>query len=213
MTSERITVVIADDHPLYLTALSQVIREDPALQLLAESSNGREALEKVIELKPDVAVLDMTMPGLGGIQVLNAIERESLGTKTVLVSGDVDPAMVYEAMSLGASAYLSKLAGQDAIRGAIKTAARGEVVLHPETHLGLAREIRTRSSENRPVLSDREREILRLTADGNSAPAIAEQLHLSTATVKTHLQNVYGKLEVSDRAAAVAEAMRRGLIE
>jgi len=160
-----------------------------------------------------VAILDVRMPGLDGRRVLGAIEREGLPTRVLFVSAYLDSEIVFEAIGGGARGYLSKEAGRRQICDAVSAIAPGETVLAPEVQAGLAREIQLRSSDDRPLLTPREREVLRLTADGLSAPDIGERLYLSPATVKTHLQHLYGKLGVSDRAAAVAEAMRRGLLE
>ena len=165
------------------------------------------------ELEPDVLVLDMRMPELDGMQVLNAIVRDSLATRVVFLSAHVDGSTVYAAVGAGASAYLSKEAPAQAVCDAIAVVARGGTVLPPDVHDGIAEEIRLRSSEERPLLTSREQEIVRLAAEGCSAPEMARRLHLSQGTIKSHLAHLYQKLGVSVRAAAVAEAMRRGLLE
>jgi two-component system, NarL family, nitrate/nitrite response regulator NarL len=212
-SNERVRVYVADDHPVYREGLVRAIRERPDLELVGEASDGREALPEIKKLEPDVAVLDVRMPGLDGMEVLNAIKREELPTRVVFLSAYVESDLVYRAIAMGAGAYLSKEADRAAIFDAVAAVARGEAFLSPEIQTGLTAQIRMREATARPVLTPREREILRLTADGRSAPEIAGQLHLSPATVKTHLQSLYEKLGVSDRAAAVAAAMRRGLLE
>jgi two-component system nitrate/nitrite response regulator NarL len=208
-----IRVLAADNHPLYLEAIAAAIRRAPGLELVAEVTDGRSALDQVRELEPDVALLDLRMPELDGMQVLNAIVREELGTRVVFLSAHVDGGTVYAAVGAGASGYLSKDAGAAAVCDAIAVAARGGTVLPTELQAGIAAEIRLRSEEDRPLLTKREQEVLRLVADGCSAPDTAKRLQLSQGTVKSHLQHLYQKLGVSDRAAAVAEAMRRGLLE
>ena len=208
------SVLIADDHPLFREAIARVIASRPDLELIAEASDGRAALEKIRELEPDVAVIDVRMPELDGSDVLVALRDEGLRTNVVFLSAFLDPKTVYDAVAAGANAYLSKEAETDEIVTAILAAARGETILGPEVQTGLAEQIRFREeSESRPRLSEREHEVLRLIADGLSAPEIGERIHLSTATVKTHLQHLYEKLGVSERAAAVAEGMRRGLVD
>jgi two-component system nitrate/nitrite response regulator NarL len=212
--NRRISVLIADDHPLFREAIARVIAERPDLELVAEASDGRAALEKIRELTPDVAVIDVRMPQLDGSDVLVALRDEGLRTNVVFLSAFLDPKTVYDAVAAGANAYLSKEAETDEIVTAILAAARGETILGPEVQTGLAEQIRIREeSEARPRLSEREHEVLRLIAQGLSAPEIGERIHLSTATVKTHLQHLYEKLGVSERAAAVAEGMRRGLVD
>ena len=212
--SRPTTVLIADDHPLFREAIARVIAERDDLELVAEASDGRAALEKIRELKPDVAVIDVRMPQLDGSDVLVALREEGLRTNVVFLSAFLDSKTVYDAVAAGANAYLSKEAETDEIVTAILAAARGDTILGPEVQTGLAEQIRFREeNESRPRLSEREHEVLKLIADGLSAPEIGERIHLSTATVKTHLQHLYEKLGVSERAAAVAEGMRRGLVD
>jgi len=210
----RTSVLIADDHPLFRQAIARVIAERPELELVAEASDGRAALEKIRDLEPDVAVIDVRMPELDGSDVLVALRDEGLRTNVVFLSAFLDAKTVYDAVAAGANAYLSKEAEKDEIVTAIQAAARGETILGPEVQTGLAEQIRFREeNESRPRLSDREHEVLKLIAEGLSAPEIGARIHLSTATVKTHLQHLYEKLGVSERAAAVAEGMRRGLVD
>ena len=212
--TERIRVLIADDHPLFREAIGRVIAGRDDLDLVAEASDGKVALERIRELKPDVAVIDVRMPELDGSDVLVALREEGLPTNVVFLSAFLDSKTVYEAVAAGANAYLSKEAEPQEILTAILAAARGETILGPEVQTGLAEQIRFREeTESRPRLSEREHEVLRLIAQGLSAPEIGQRIHLSTATVKTHLQHLYEKLGVSERAAAVAEGMRRGLVD
>ena len=212
--SDRTTVLIADDHPLFREAIVRVVRSRPDLELVAEAADGQAALERIRELRPDVAVIDVRMPELDGSDVLLALREEGLPTNVVFLSAFLDAKTVYDAVAAGAKAYLSKEADSAEIVDAIAAAARGETILGPEVQTGLAEQIRFREENDaRPRLSDREHEVLRLIAQGLSAPEIGERIHLSTATVKTHLQHLYEKLGVSERAAAVAEGMRRGLVE
>jgi two-component system nitrate/nitrite response regulator NarL len=210
----RTRVLIADDHPLFREAIARVVAGSDELELAGEAADGLDALTKIRELRPDVAVIDVRMPELDGSDVLATVRDERLPTNVVFLSAFLDSKTVYDAVASGARAYLSKEADGDEIVAAIAAAARGETILAPEVQTGLAEQIRIREeSEARPRLSEREREVLRLIAQGLSAPEIGERIHLSTATVKTHLQHLYEKLGVSERAAAVAEGMRRGLVE
>jgi two-component system, NarL family, nitrate/nitrite response regulator NarL len=210
---QRTTVVVADDHPLYRRGLADTITARPELQLLAEAEDGREALAAVREHEPDVVVLDLQMPGLDGLQVVRALQQEDLAARPLILSASYGSEMVYEALGAGASGFLSKDSGGGAICDAITAIARGETVLGPDVQGALAQEVRRRAPAGPPLLTEREHEILRLTAEGLSAPAIGERLHLGQTTVKTHLQRVYEKLGVSDRAAAVATAMRKGMLD
>ena len=206
-------MLVADDHPVYREGIVRAVRERPELELVGEVASGREALAAIQALAPAVAVLDMKMPDLDGRQVLTAIKRDGLATKVVFVSAYLDSEVVYAAIGGGACGYLSKDATRQQICDAIAAVARGGTVFAAEVQTGLAHEIQLRSTDDTILLTPREREILALTAQGFLAPEIGRRLFLSPATVKTHLQRLYGKLGVSDRAAAVAEAMRRGLLE
>ena len=208
-----VTVTVADDHPLFRRGLIETLRLRPDIELVAESATGRDALVAIREHAPAVAVLDVHLADLGGLGVLNAVQRDGLPTRILLLTGFADSGPLYEALALGAGAYLAKEAAGERICEAILAVARGETVIGERFQTGLAAEIRMRERGDRPTLTDRERQVLTLTADGGSVSEVAGSLHLSDATVKTHLHHTYEKLGVSDRAAAVARAMRFGLIE
>jgi two-component system nitrate/nitrite response regulator NarL len=210
----RATVVIADDHPLYREGLARAIGTRPELELVGEAGDGRAALELIQRLVPDVAVVDMSMAGLRGLELIESLTRDQVRTSVLVLSAVVDSPLVYAAVAAGAAGYWSKEADRNTICDAIAAVGRGERVLDPTLQSGVVSEIHAREVDSgRPVLTSREHEILGLIAEGLTAPAIGRQLYLSTATVKTHLAHLYEKLGVSDRAAAVAEAMRRGLLE
>jgi two-component system nitrate/nitrite response regulator NarL len=208
-----VRVFVVDDHPLYREGLTRAIKERPEFELVGEAEDGQQALEGIRQLQPRVAVVDVRMPGLDGVALAAAVRRDRVPTRILLLSAVTDSALVYDAIEAGASGYLSKEAGRDSICNAIARAARGEAVLAESVQTGLARQIRNRRDVRAPVLTSREREVLVRVAAGSSTPEIAKALIVSPATVKTHLQNLYAKLDVSDRAAAVAEAMRQGLLE
>lgn len=208
-----VRVLVADDHPVFRDGVVRAIEDRAELSLVGVAHDGRAALDQIQEAEPDVALLDIKMPGLDGSRVLRALQRDGSRTKVLFLSAFTDPALVYEALEGGAAGFLSKDAERTEICEAVERAARGETVLSPGLESGLAAQIRLRSHDERPVLTPREREVLAMLAEGRSAPDIARELVLSTTTVKTHLGHLYEKLGVSDRAAAVAEAMRRGLIE
>ena len=206
-------VLAADSHPLYRDGLTRAIKERPELELVGQACDGREALDTIGSERPDVAVIDRTLSGLSGEQVLNAVGRDCLPTRVVMLAAEPDPGLVYSAIANGAAGYLTKDSDARELCEAISAVARGKTVLSPELQTGIAGEIRLRAVDERPFLSDREREILQLVAKGLTAPQIGRTLCLATPTVKTHLHHLYEKLGVAERAAAVAEAMRRGLLE
>jgi two-component system, NarL family, nitrate/nitrite response regulator NarL len=214
MPPARVRIVVADDHPLFREGIERAVRERPELELVGSAGDGREALAAIRELAPAVAVLDLRLPGLDGLQILNAVTRDDLPTRVLFLSASGDPELVYRAVQGGAAGYFRKEADRQAILDAIAAVARGRTVVDPELQAGVFDQIRLRGSgEDRPILTSREREVLTLMAEGLSGPQIAERLIVAVPTVKTHQARLYEKLGVSERAAAVAEAMRRGLLE
>ena len=211
MHSRQVTVLVGESQPLFLDALARVVRQDPESALVAEVSDGREALRAIRELAPDVAVLGEPLGGLSAQRIARAAARDGLPTRTVLLFGATDGDEAFRALAAGAAGCLTRCVSRDALVRAIAAAARGQTVLAPELQSGVAREIRRRNG--RPLLTARERQVLGLIADGRRTAEIAGALHLSPTTIKTHLGNAYEKLGVSDRAAAVAAGMRRGLLE
>jgi len=209
----RVTVVVADDHPLYREGVIRALQSSGQIQVVAEAEDGRAALDEIMERRPDVALLDYKLPGLDGVAIANAVVREQLPTRVLIVSAYTDSGIVYKALETGASGFVSKEARREQIADAVLACARGENVVPPEIASGLVSEIRLRRQTDAPALTPREQEILHLIAAGKSLPQIASELFLGLTTVKTHVQHLYEKLGVSDRAAAVATAMRRGLIE
>jgi two-component system, NarL family, nitrate/nitrite response regulator NarL len=212
-TKKKVRVVVADDHPLYREGVVRALTASGRVDVVAQSEDGRGALDQIREHAPDVALIDYKLPSLDGISVVHAVTRDGLQTRVLLLSAFTDSGLVYEALQTGASGYLPKEAKRDEIVDAVLACARGETVLPAELTAGLVSEIRVRRGRDTPVLTDREREILGMIATGKSLPEIAKELYLGVTTVKTHVQHLYEKLGVSDRAAAVAEAMRRRLIE
>ena len=207
-------MVVADDHPIYREGIVRAVNERPDLELVGEAADGRQALEQIQKRSPEVAVLDIRMPGLDGTQVLSAMRRDGLETEVLFLSAFMEPELAYRTVASGARGYLSKESSRLEVCEAIVTIARGGTALAAEAQAGLAREIQERErTGGRPQLTDREQEVLNFVAQGLSAPDIGKQIHLSTTTVKSHLHSLYEKLGVSDRAAAVAEAMRRGFLE
>jgi two-component system nitrate/nitrite response regulator NarL len=210
----RLTVLVADDHPVYRDGLGRELHNHSGFELVASVSGGHEALEAIRKLRPQVAVLDLRLPDLDGMAVLEAVEAEGLPTRVVVLSAFGDSTTVYDAFSRGARAFLLKASTSHEIFAAVRAVARGESVIPTAFQTGLTREIQARRGLiERPLLSPREVEVLRLAAEGRSASEMAAELSLSVATIKSHLQRIYERLEVSDRAAAVASAMRRGLLK
>jgi two-component system, NarL family, nitrate/nitrite response regulator NarL len=201
-----IRVVVADAHPLFRDALVRAIRQDAALEVVDDVSDPGELVDAITGGRPDVALVDAALAD-------EAVMRGRGATRLLVLAADIDPAAAHAAVEAGADGYVSKDAEGAIICRAAAQLARGMNALDPYAQTSLVREMRLRRRDGRPALTRREREILVLMATGRTAPAIAEALGVSTATVKTHQQHLYAKLGVADRAAAVAEGMRKGLIE
>lgn len=211
--TERTRVLVAEDHPMFRGALVEAIKSRPDLELVGTAEDGREAIEEIRSLQPQVALVDMRMPELDGAQVLNAVVRDGIPTRVLFLSTHTDSGMIYDLLAHGAAGYLDKASSAEEVCDAIAAAARGQTVLSRSIEADVLQQIRIRGADVDTKLTPREQEVLRHVADGESAPDIATRLYIETSTVKTHLQNIYEKLGVSERAAAVAEGMRRGLLE
>ncbi len=208
-TDGHIRVLVADDHPIYADGLAAAIANAGDLALIGTCGDGTAALAQIRTAAPDVAVLDLRMPGLSA----QDLRQEVAGECAVLIlSAHLGGDDVHECLSLGAAGYIAKEADRGDILAAIRRVARGGTVLSDDVQSSVAAELRLRRSGVHDLLSPREREILDLLTTGATTPEIAGRLYVSAATVKTHLHHLYEKLGVSDRAAAVAEGLRRGLI-
>jgi two-component system, NarL family, nitrate/nitrite response regulator NarL len=206
-----ISVVVADDHPLFRAALTEIIGSSPRLEVVATAADGQEALEQIRRHVPDVAVLDMRMPLLDGREVMRRLRLGDVRTRVLFVSEYHGGEVVLQALTAGAAGYLSKSATGAEICSSIEKIAGGDAVLPSDIGTDLASTLRKRGDSG-THLTPREMGVLELIAEGETASVIAQRLELAVPTVKTHLQNLYAKLGVNDRGAAVAEAMRRGLL-
>ncbi|MER7566486.1 response regulator [Streptomyces sp. NPDC048523] len=207
-----ISVLIVDDHPVVRDGLRGMFASAPGFTVLGEASDGVEAVERAAELDPDVILMDLRMPGGGGVDAIRELTRARTRAKVlVLTTYDTDSDTL-PAIEAGATGYLLKDAPRDELFTAVRAAAQGRTVLSPAVASRLVSAVRApRASGNEP-LSAREREVLALVAKGTSNREIARELFISEATVKTHLTHLYAKLAVKDRAAAVAAAYERGIL-
>jgi two-component system, NarL family, nitrate/nitrite response regulator NarL len=213
VVTKKVRVVVGDDHPMFRDGVVRALVMSGEVDVIAEADDGATALELIKTHKPDVALLDYRMPGLDGAEVAAAVRRDELSTRVLLLSAHDESAIVYHALAEGAAGFLPKESSRSEIVSAVLNCAKGRDVISPGLAAGLAGEIRRRAEPAAPALSSREREVLQMIADGLTIPAIASRLFLAPSTVKTHVQRLYEKLGVGDRAAAVAEAMRRRLLE
>ncbi|MFE5541984.1 response regulator [Streptomyces sp. NPDC056519] len=215
MSSEqnRVRIVVGDDHPVYRDGIVAALNGSGRVEVVATVGDGRAALEAIREHLPAVALLDYRMPKLNGLQVVHAVIRDELPTRILLLSATTESDVVYQAIQEGAAGYLSKESNRNDVVAAVMACAKGESVLPPDLVTGLTSEVRARARSDEPLLSARERDVLRLIAQGMSVQDMAQELYLAPTTIKTHLRRLYEKLGVSDRGEAVAKAMRSQLLE
>lgn len=206
-------VVVGDDHPMFRDGVVRALQSSDSIAVVAEADDGTSALAAIRAHRPDVALLDYRMPGMDGAEVAAAVLRDALPTRVLLISAHDESAIVYRALQDGATGFLPKESTRSELVSAVLDCANGRDVVAPSLAAGLAGEIRRRAEPDGPALSPREREVLALIAAGRSIPAMAKELFLAPSTVKTHVQRLYEKLGVSDRGAAVAEAMRRKILD
>ena len=201
--------VIADDHPAILDAVSRYLAEVDDVELVARAENGDEALRLIEEHGPDVAVVDIRMPGVGGIDIARKLLAEGSATAVILYTGHGERSLLLEALDAGARGFLVKEAPLDDLARAIRTICGGGTYVDP-TLAGLL--AGPEATERLPTVTKREREILRLLADGMRNEEVARRLSISPLTVRSHVKNAMHKLEADTRTEAVAKALRESLI-
>ena len=212
---DELTVLIADDHPLVREALHRALDVEEDMKVVAEASDGEEAVKLASELKPDVVVMDIVMPKVNGIEATRKIKEIAPDTAILILTAYDDEEYVLGLLDAGAAGYLLKSArGRDLV-GAIRAIRAGESVLHPNIIARLLKRATvTAVKENtaQGLLSERESEVLRLVALGMSNKEVAEELFLSQRTVKAHLTNVFNKLNVASRSEAIVKGLQWGLV-
>ncbi|MEU5184858.1 response regulator transcription factor [Streptomyces longwoodensis] len=213
MTAETpISLLIVDDHPVVRDGLRGMFAAAPGFTVLGEAADGVQAVERAAALDPDVVLMDLRMPGGGGVDAIRELTRRGARARVlVLTTYDTDSDTL-PAIEAGATGYLLKDAPREELFTAVRAAAEGRTVLSPAVASRLVSAVRAPRSPGNEPLSAREREVLVLVAKGTSNKEIARELFISEATVKTHLTHLYAKLGVNDRAAAVAVAYDRGIL-
>lgn len=206
-------MLVGDEQPLFRDALGRVVRQCPELSVAGEVSDGRSAIIALRELSPDVAVLGVPLGPIDVRRVVRATARAGLPTRILLLFARPEPQVMFECLGYGAAGCLARTIEPSALTRAIAAAGRGRMLVADDLQTGLVQEIRLRQAAGGPLLTPRESEVLTLVAEGRSNPEIAARLQLAPTTVKTHLGHLFEKLGVSDRAAAVAAGMRRGLLD
>lgn len=204
-----IRILIADDHPIVRNGLRGAFANEPDIEVAGEAADGAAAVERAILLGVDVVLMDLRMPVMSGVQAIAALRKRAPAIRVLVVTTFDSEADVLPAIEAGATGYLLKDATPDELLRAVHAAHAGESVLSPSVAGQLMGHVRRPSG---PALSKRELEVLRHVAEGASNREVARQLFISEASIKTHLLHIYDKLGVRDRAAAVGEAYRRGLL-
>jgi DNA-binding NarL/FixJ family response regulator len=211
---EPTRVLIVDDHPVFRVGLRLLLEADPDIEVVGEAGTGREAISAAAELQPDVVVMDLHMPEVNGVDATRSIVRTSPHIGVLMLTMLEDDESVFAAVRVGARGYLLKDAMQSDIVHAVHAVGAGTAVFGQ----GIAQRIMDYFSSYRPViesafpeLTEREREVLTLIAEGESNPAIARRLHVSPKTVRNHVSNIFSKLQVADRAQAIVRARKAGL--
>jgi two-component system response regulator NreC len=212
----RIKVLVVDDHEVVREGIRMVLDTDPELEVVGVASSGEEAIEKVRELKPGVVVMDIGMPGLSGFEATRRIRQSNPDVQILALTVHDSEAYVFQMLQAGATGYVVKRAPAEEVITAVKRAFRGESVLHPSVAKLLIRDYLSRVERGEEAsydtLSDREREILKLIAEGKTNKEIAELLFLSVKTVQAHRANLMRKLGMHDRTELVKYAIRKGII-
>ena len=204
-----IRVLLVDDHPVVREGLRGMLEAEPDLTVVGQAGSGEEAVAQARVVEPDVILMDLRMRGLDGVGATERILAESVTTRVVVLTTYETDADILRAVEAGAAGYLLKDASRAELAGAIRAAARGETVLAPSVAGRLVDRVRR---PQQTTLSAREVEVLGLVAKGLTNADVGRALHISEATVKTHLLRAFSKLDVSDRTAAVTTAMARGLL-
>lgn len=211
---DRIRILLADDHVMVREGTRQLLERQPDLAVIAEAGNGKEAVELVARERPDVAILDISMPVMNGIEATRGIKKIAPQTAVLVLTAYDDDEYVFAILEAGAAGYLLKNARGSEVIEAVRRVHQGESVLHPSiAQKVLRRIVRDGQPDGQEIpLSEREQEVLTLAARGLSNREIATELVLSPRTIQSHMANIFGKLQVGSRIEAVMTALRHGWI-
>ena len=212
---EALRILVAEDHPLFRKGVISLLESVDGFEVVGEAATGEEAASRATELQPDMVLMDLQMPGMGGIEATRKIAQESPSVRVLVVTLFEDDDSVFMALRAGARGYILKDADEEELVRAIRAVGRGEAIFSPN----VAERVLAYFAAPRPAapphifptLTDREREILNLIARGHPNPSIATELSLSTKTVGNYVSNIFAKLQVADRAQAIIRAREAGL--
>ena len=206
MVDSPIRVMCVDDHRLMREGIVLMIGFDPSMTVVAEASSGEEAVARFVEHRPDVTLMDLQLPGMNGLQAINAIRRVQPDARIIVLTMYAGDTNIYHALQAGAAGYLLKDTVPDHLIRMIHDVHEGKRAVPPHLEAMLAQH------SNKPLLTGREVEVLELLAKGMRNKEIAKTLHIAEETVRAHIRSIFVKLNVHDRTAALAEALRRGIV-
>lgn len=208
-----IKVLFADDHEMVRIGVSAYLSAQPDIEVIAEADDGAPAVTLALELKPDIILMDLVMKEMDGIEATEQIIEEWPEAKIIIVTSFLDDEKVYPALEAGATSYMLKTSKADEIAKAIRATYAGQSILEPEVTGKIMSKMRNKQeTELHDDLTEREMEVLLLIAQGKSNQEIADELFIALKTVKVHVSNILGKLEVQDRTQAVIYAFKHGLV-
>lgn len=213
--AETISILIADDHALVRHGIRDFLELQGDLSVVGEADSGEAAVRLARELAPDVVLMDLVMPGMGGVEATRQVKQASPHSQIIVLTSYHEDEYIFPALRAGALSYVLKDIGPEELADTVRRAARGESVLHPRVAARVVQEVRGARNDTPNLfteLSDRELEVLRLIADGLSNAEIARKLVISEKTVKGHVSNILGKLHMLDRTQAAVFAWQHGLV-
>lgn len=213
--ADKISLLITDDHALVRQGIRAFLELQPDLIVIGEAGSGEEAMHMAAELVPDVVLMDLVMPGIGGVEATRQVKQVSPHSQVIVLTSYHEDEYIFPALRAGALSYVLKDVGPDELADTVRKAAQGESVLHPRVAARVVQELRGTRRDIPNLfteLSDRELEVLRLIADGLSNAEIAGKLVISEKTVKGHVSNILGKLHMMDRTQAAVFAWQQGLV-
>ena len=212
--SERIRILLVDDHAVLRAGLRALLNAEPDMEVIGEAANGREAVERAEELQPDVIVMDLSMPGGGGLDATKQIKEKGLPSRVLVLTVHAEQQYLLPVLQAGGAGYVLKQAADTELIAAIRTVHRGEAFLYPTAANLLLEDYRKRvsSGDQYDGLSEREREVLKFTAEGFSSQEIADKLIISAKTVDTYRQRIMDKLNIHHRSELIRYALKKGLL-
>ena len=211
MSDARLRVLVADDHPVFRQGLRTLLDGVDGIDLVADAADGEAAVAAALEARPDVVLMDLSMPGLSGIEATRAILSAAPEVRVLVLTMFEDDDSVFAAMRAGARGYVLKGSDQTELLRAIRAVAAGEAIFGPAIAARLMAYFSSQPTAVFPELTEREREVLQLIAEGRNNQAIATELVLSLKTVRNHVSRVFNKLQVPDRAQAIVKARDAGI--